>query len=132
MSYCRFSCSRWTSDVYAYANVLGEFVVHVAGLRIVGEVPAVPGIVELAEGRISTDDWLAAHRAEAEFLETAVRAPIDLPHAGESFYERSAEALIERLQALRALGFHVPEHAFARLLDDTVPDDTGVPAEGLP
>lgn len=105
MSYARFSSDNFKSDVYAYESDYG-FVVHVAAVRVVDEIPAVnwrdPNV----------DAVIAAHSAQMAALEVARREPIDLPHAGQTFHEADLDSLEARLRQLRELGYHVPEHAF--------------------
>ena len=116
MSYCRFSCDDWSSDVYCYEDVNGGYTTHVAGNRLVGEVPKVPHIL-----RASPDEWTKAHNVQMAWLRSAERTLIDLPHAGAMFNDPTPEAAHERLLSLRALGFHVPDHAIEALAEEINP-----------
>lgn len=114
MSYCRWSSDNWKSDVYVYEHVSGVWVTHVAGNRVVGDVPRVP-----RPTRENKDEWLAAHRVQMEFLETAARTDIDLPYAGESFDDGTPGECADRLEALRTLGYNVPQYAIDVLRDES-------------
>lgn len=124
MSYCRWSSQNYKSDVYVYADVRGGFTCHVAANRIVGEVPSIPRI-----GTVPDDEWMAAHRAQGAFLDKAKHEPIGLGHDGESFNEPDELAMVDRLRALRGLGYHVPEYAIEALLEEAAAQVNG-PAEG--
>lgn len=112
MSYCRFSSDNWKSDVYVYESS-GGFVTVVAGNRLVGDVPPL-----LPIKHENTDEWLAAYRAQRNFMETAEHAPIELPHAGEGFTDYTAADCVARLLQLRALGYHVPQCAIDSLCEE--------------
>lgn len=119
MSYCRWSCENHKSDVYVYGDVAGGVTCHVAGNKVVGEAPPVPNLLT-----VPIDEFVAAHKAQMAWLETAERAPLGLPHDGETFNEPDELAMVERLLALRALGYHVPEFAIEGLREDAATPDT--------
>lgn len=110
MSYCRFSCMDFACDIYAYEGP-GAYVIHVAKRRVVGEIPTTPCIMSTPP-----EVYVKAHRAQMDFLETATREKIDLPHAGESFYEPDAEAFHARLVELRDLGYRFPAYVLDTVL----------------
>lgn len=114
MSYCRFSSDNWKSDIYCYEHCDGHFQIHVADSRHVGDIPSLPAI-----GSVSDHDWLAANKAQMDFLATAEREDIDLPHSGGSFSEATAEACALRLELLRGLGYHVPQRAIDALREES-------------
>jgi hypothetical protein len=60
-------------------------------------------------------EYMAAHRAQMAFLDTCERAPIGLPHDGESFSDDDAESCADRLESLRSLGYNVPQYAIDTL-----------------
>lgn len=105
MSYCRFSCLDFGCDVYAYEDSAGGYTIHLAHNRVVGTIPTVPGL-----GAVSTQAYLTAHNAQLDFVTAAPRERLTLPHAGETLHERSLEDLLDRLQALRTLGYRFPDH----------------------
>lgn len=112
MSYCRFSCDNWKSDVYCYEGGEG-FLVHVAGLRVVGEIPRTP---PLSSGTVQ--DFAAAHAKQMDFLLGCKRQPIDLPHAASTLGYDDADGCADGLEHLRTLGYHVPQHAIDRLREE--------------
>lgn len=117
MSYCRFSSDNFRSDVYVYESYGGSFITHVAGKRVVGDIP------EITEGwwkrgAEGVDQYLIEHDAQMKFLNTAQREDIDLPHAGESFQDGDLESLLDRLLWLRKLGYNVPEGAITMIREE--------------
>lgn len=115
MSYCRFSDDNFKCDVYCYAGAEG-YVTHVAKIRRVGDTP----IPELPFGGLlaPVPDLLTALAAQHAWLESARRETINLPSAGETFYDDAAAEAAARLEALRAEGFHVPQYAIDALRED--------------
>lgn len=112
MSYCRFSSDNWKCDIYCYEGGSG-FVTHVAGNRVVGDIPKTPPIT-----KENMPAYMVAHRAQMAFLDTCKRAPIDLPHAGKSFDDPDAGSCADRLESLRAIGYHVPQYAIDTLREE--------------
>jgi hypothetical protein len=110
VSYCRFSSDNFACDVYVYESVGGAFVTHVAGNRVLGEVPKLP-----RPTKENAAEYLAARRAQSKFLDTAKREPIDLPYAGQSLGDDTAAECADRLEQLRALGYNVPQYAIDAL-----------------
>jgi hypothetical protein len=43
---------------------------------------------------------------------------IGLPHDGEAFCDATAEECASRLRELRAMGYHVPQHAIDALTEE--------------
>ena len=113
MSYCRYSSDNWKSEVYAYADCRGGYTTHVAGNKVVGEIPPDGDVIKDTPRKFA-----AKHRALLAFLESASRKPIGLAHDGETFNDPDLESFLDRLTALRALGYHVPDSAFAAVKDE--------------
>lgn len=107
MSYCRWSSLNWRCDLYCYEHVDGGFVTHVAGNRVVGDIPTEP-----SWDLIQTDPqaWSDQHSAVMKFLETATREPITLPEAGACFTDPTLATFKERLLWLRQLGYVFPDY----------------------
>ena len=103
MSYCRWSNDNWRCDVYCYEDCRGGYTTHVAGNRVVGEIPEVPDIL-----KADIDVWLAAHQKQIDFLDKAKRKSIELPYVGESFNDPDLQSFLERLINLREIGYNVP------------------------
>jgi hypothetical protein len=106
MSYCRFSSDNWKSDVYAYESTDGGWVTHVAGNRLVGDIPDVPPV-----NAVSAEAWMQANRVQHAFLSAAEREKIHHPHAGMGYVDRTIGEFVARLESLQAEGFHVPQFA---------------------
>lgn len=107
MTYCRFSCDNWKSDVYCYQSTDGSYTTFVADIRYVGKVPELPDV----------DDpgFIPAYNRQMKFIEAAEREKIDLDGAGQTYYDADAEGMLRRLVALRKAGFHIPQHAIDAL-----------------
>lgn len=113
MSYCRWSSDNWKSDVYVYGDVSGGITCHVAGNRIVGDIPEVPAI-----GSVSEEEWRKAMQASREYMDKAAHVAIGLSLDGKSFNEPDEAAMAARLLQLRAEGYSVPQHAIDALLEE--------------
>lgn len=112
MSYCRWSCDNFRCDLYTYESDDG-FVIHVAGNRIVGDIPSVPDILTSP-----AVEYVAAYQARAQFLKTAEREPITLPHAGETIIAADLEEFDAWLHDLRALGYNFPDHVLEEVAEE--------------
>lgn len=112
MSYCRFSSMTWRCDVYAYETDDG-FVVHVAGRRHAGPIPALPDIltVPLAE-------FQAAYERQHEALDACELVKIGLPCDGETFCLATEEDMVGKLQELAAMGYVIPDDLLDWPLDE--------------
>jgi hypothetical protein len=113
VSYCRFSSDDWKSDVYCYEAISCGFVVHIAGNRVLGEIPATPPMT-----KENIPAYMEAHKAQMAFLDKCERAPIDLPHAGGSMDFDDAGSCADGLEMLRGLGYHVPQYAIDALREE--------------
>jgi hypothetical protein len=113
MSYCRWSSDHWRSDVYCYESDRG-YETHVAGNRVVGEIPKEPGFAALRDADTvdSRAAWLMQHQCVIDFLSTAERAPIGLPHDGASFTDPDLPSFLVTLEMLKAEGYNVPSYVF--------------------
>lgn len=119
MSYCRWSSDDFSCDLYVYADTSGGFTIHVAGYRVLGEVPKIdwrylngddePGAI---------DRFVQSQHAQMDYLQTAKREPIELPHAGETFSEPDAMACAERVQRLLDLGYRAPDGVVKALREE--------------
>lgn len=109
MSYCRWSSDNWQCDLYCYEDCYGGWTTHVAGNRLVGDIPKAN-----FPGPNATDaDWTEfnkAHDAQMKWLETAKREDIGLPHDGESFNDPTLAEFKQRLLALRSIGYRFPDY----------------------
>lgn len=117
MSYCRWSSDDYQCDVYVYGSDAG-WITHVAGRRVVFAEP-LPDLVPYEKGRES--EWLERHEKVDEIFDAAERVDIDLPSACKSFTDSTAGECADRLEALRAEGFVVPQYA----IDDLREEEAG-------
>jgi hypothetical protein len=112
MSYCRWSSDDFGCDVYVYESTGDDWLTHVARNRVLGVVPPTP---PMHDDPAWIQQYMLAHQAQMAFLETAERAPIGLPHDGESFDDPTPGECADRLEQLRALGYRVPLYAIDAL-----------------
>lgn len=108
MSYCRWS----DCDVYVYEDVNGGWTTHVASRRLVA-------------GKGPDLDWTSPETLHASYMalqkfmrEHTEMATIDLPSAGLSFNDPSPGSCADRLVALKAEGFDVPQYAIDALREE--------------
>lgn len=117
MSYCRWSCDNWKSDVYVYESDQG-FVTHVASNRVDGEVPEGPRLIDLAQGKVTVEEYRQHSQRVSRFLDRANRKPIGLPRDGKTFTVETAQECADLLLIMRSEGYHIPQHAIDGLLED--------------
>jgi hypothetical protein len=65
-------------------------------------------------------EWGEKHNAVMDFLKYAKRAPIGLPHDGETFSDPDLPSFLARLEYLRSVGYSFPDY----VLDDVRAEDT--------
>jgi hypothetical protein len=117
MSYCRWSSDDYRCDLYCYEDASGGWTTHVARSRYVGERPHPDwsGLI----GRVCDPARVALfweqHTALSDWLATAERVPIGLPHAGATFNDPTPQAFRDRLIALRELGYHFPDYVLEKI-----------------
>lgn len=120
MSYCRFSCDDFKSDLYVYARVDGLWVVHVAGRRWTAHPDDGPSLVLLDDdgnvansGHPTKETW----DARCAWIES-VMVDIDLPHATEMFTLDSPGAAADKVEWLLAIGYHCPSDVVPTLREE--------------
>lgn len=122
MAYCRFSTDDFACDVYVYADAGGTWTTHVAANKPTIDRAGLPpepawpadGATEaavLAWAEAAAARQAALHR----LLDGAERRPIGLPHDGATFEDATPGACADRLEALRRLGYVVPQAAIDEL-----------------
>ena len=116
MSYCRWSSDQFRCDLYVYEDVGGWWSTNVAGRR-----PWIPG----PPFTLLTNPprWLPTSLACRiyDWWETAMQwhhRNINGPHDGESFADDSPGACADRLEELRAAGYHFPAYVIPDLRRD--------------
>lgn len=110
MSYCRFSCDNWQSDVYVYEAVGGGYQVHVAAERLDRHVAAL-------DGR-TPERFMKTYRVQMAELDECERVPIGLPYDGQSFSLDDAEDCLSMLNHLRDTGYNVPQVAIDAIAEE--------------
>ena len=110
MSYCRWSSDNFKCDLYIYEGEHG-YVIHVAGNKIVGEVPPLADINDV-------DAFQKSYAEQSKWMDTAQRVPIGLPHDGETFEEEDLERVIVKVQELKTLGYRVPDYVLETLQEE--------------
>ena len=146
MSYCRFSSMNMMCDVYAYQDCYGGWTTHVASARPV--IPPIPsflyGQFMTRVHRWTGANWNSGTRnfeypsrwrkhvanvwfRFAAWWQTYIHGgsiklipmrSIGLPMDGETFNDATAEACASLLEALRALGYRVPQYAIDSLREE--------------
>ena len=116
MSYCRWSSDDFQCDVYVYADVAGGYTTHIASHRPVIDRSTLPAL----DG--TTEAWLARHAAVMDLLDDADSVPIGGEYDGETFNDPTPAEAADRLEALRAAGYVVPQYAIDDLRDETEGD----------
>ena len=126
MSYCRFSCDGFRSEVYVYADCQGGYAVHVAGNRIkdFSTAPKTPKHIfdkELTHEVI--ENYIKEDRTYNEWLRTAQRVDIDDEYAGESFMFDTGKQTGIFLTELITRGYYIPSGVIDSLMleQDDVP-----------
>lgn len=109
MAFCRWSCDDFKCDLYVYADCYGGYTCHVAGTKILGDIPHFQIFTD-GNGELDIDKTMAAKDAQHKFLETAERAPIGLSRDGESFNVGTAEELKDLVLDLGKEGYRYPDY----------------------
>ena len=131
MSYCRFSSDNYKSDIYLHDSNQG-LCLDIASNRIVGEPPTfdlatIKGLYEHKEGSAEyqaiLDEFMAAQKAKDNFMDTVKHMPINLEHAGETFYFGDYKKCVEFLRVLIALGYHVPDGVIESVIEEGFLED---------
>lgn len=142
MSYCRFSSDNFKSDVYVYESVDDCFYTHVAGNRLIlppfpeirsrfahYHVPRLLGFkYDIENKKFEARNKFCKFLLNVWFFITGTvsrlhlwtvrimpRKSIDLPFAGETIVDPSAEECLQTLETLQEMGYHVPSYAIENL-----------------
>lgn len=122
MSYCRFSSDNFACDLYCYADVSGGYTTHVAGNRVIGEIPKEEPWPGQGASKEEIEAWshvaAAKHKAQMDFLIAAERAPLGLPCDGKCFNDPDLPSFLARVESLQAMGYRVPHHVVASIRDE--------------
>lgn len=141
MSYCRFSSMNWMCDVYVYEDVSGGWTTHVAARRRrfapIPDVPwgslprfgsewsperrcmVYPSLLHAAGARIVYGFVAFWHnRIHMGSLRFIPWRRIGLPFDGERFNDNTPGECAGRLEALRMMGYRVPQYAIDALREE--------------
>lgn len=120
MSYCRWSSDDFRCDIYCYEDVSGGFTTHVAGNRVRGEIPRERFDLLMKPDRTEGElqEFMASHKAQMDYLETAERESIGLPYDGQSFNDPDLKSFLKRLLHLRATGYNFPDHVLENVREE--------------
>jgi hypothetical protein len=125
MSYCRWSDMQYTCDIYAFHHVQGTYEVWVAERRHTSDKPkplVPPYPIGGTEEQIAY--WVDLNNAFSEWMEQATLVPIGLPHDGEMFSLSSPEDAADKMEELKAAGYHVPQYAIDALREEAKDEAT--------
>lgn len=110
MALCRRSSMNWSCDLYIYEGCDGYWHTHVAGNRIVGDVPHLdsPILLNNAFTKEVINTWNEQYINQMKFLGSCERKPIGLKYDGQSFVD-DKETLLTRLKILKDEGYNFPD-----------------------
>jgi len=128
MSYCRWSSMDFGCDIYAFEHVGGWWQIYVAGNRVVGDIPKTPAVPPPGATEAEKLAWATAYvetsRMQSQFLKTAEREDITLPHAGEAFQCPTIEDFRAKMLELRELGYVFPDAVFDEIDEELAASPT--------
>ena len=145
MSYCRWSSMDFKCDLYVYEHVGGFWQAHVATRRRKGSPPvsSIEVMNALREGMEKADgrgnyNWKSDEaREKHRRLNTAYQDWLDCgddddawdilpePSTGSDFVTVTPGEMAEKLKALRAEGFMIPDLAIEELEEEQAEEDSG-------
>lgn len=125
MSYCRWSTDDFQCDLYIYECVTDQWMIHVAGRKIVYKEP-LPVPVELDthdkeswKAWFDRKDQVKAIRKRSELVE------IGLPYDGQTIAVDSPGECADVVEMLLALGYRAPKGIVEELRDEQKELDDG-------
>lgn len=119
MSFCRWSDMDFACDLYVYESVYGGYVIHIASMRVVGDIPKQMDIPETLEPiEAWFDQWYDSHQKQMKWLETAEKKSIGLPCDGKTFNTDTAQECLDKMLELRAMGYQFPDYALTSLREE--------------
>lgn len=109
MSYCRFSSDDWKSDFYIYEAECGYYV-GVAGVRYEGDIYP----LDFTDG----ESLPYSYKKQMKSLDECKRVPINLEYAGTSHWFDDPESVIEFVEKLVEMGYHLPKGVIEALKEE--------------
>lgn len=126
MSLCRWSTDDFNCDLYVYNSGNDQYTIHVAGNRVVGNVPKITSDYMDAgdpKDMVRCKEWISQYDAQINWLINCERENITLKYAGESF-TLSGEMAIAKLHELKALGYKFPNYVITDIEDELAEEET--------
>lgn len=118
VSYCRWSSDDWQCDVYVYESARG-YEIHVAANRLVPAAPfPPPNVYDSPDADAAVDAIVDRMMEVSRIAGISVHAPIGGPLDGESYTEPTPGDAADRLEAIRAAGYNVPQYAIDELREE--------------
>ncbi len=125
MSYCRFSTDDFQCDLYIYECVTGQWMIHVAGRKVVYK-ESLPESVKLdAASEESWKAWLERKKKVDEIRERSELVAIGLPYDGQTIAVDSPGECADAVEMLLALGYRAPKGIVGELRDEQKELDDG-------
>jgi len=115
MSYCRWSCDDFQSDVYVYESCFGHWQIAVAANRVLVDRSKLPPPVSPLEDLAG---YTARHRLLSDMLKEAKTVAIPHVLSGASFACATPGRAADMLEELKAEGFHVPNGVIEHLREE--------------
>ncbi len=118
MSYCRYSSSNWSSDIYCYYSVGDFYSINVANYRRENPKPFPEYPDKYWE--LPTEDFQKCIELERAWLDGGKLAKIGLKYDGCVFEEKSAKDALDCLLLLRETGYNVPQYAIDNIKEESL------------
>lgn len=115
MAYCRWSSDDFLCDVYCYADVGGWYQIYVAGNRRRFTEPLPPPLDVSMDDPTWPEKYVERHQRVMGLVKDTPTEPIGGPLDGEDYRETTPAAAADRLEAIRAAGYNVPQYAIDEL-----------------
>jgi len=109
MSYCRFSCDNFKSDVYVYESSEG-FVVNVAEKKLDAILSPLPNFLS-----VTPEEYLHALNVQSSEIEKSSWVKIGMKYDGDQKVYDTLQETHKFLLELRDCGYHIPQHAIDML-----------------
>ena len=120
MSYCRFSTDDFQCDLYIYECVTDQWMIHVAGRKVVYKEP-LPEPVKLdAESESSWQAWFDRKKKVDEIRKRSELVAIGLPYDGQTIAVDSPGECADAVEMLLSLGYRAPTHIVDELRKEQV------------
>lgn len=118
MSYCRFSTDDFQCDLYIYECVTDQWMIHVAGRKVVYKEP-LPEPVKLDAGsEESWKAWFDRKKKVDEIRERSELVRIGLPYDGQTIAVDFPGECADAVEMLLALGYRAPKGIVEDLRDE--------------